>query len=154
MSKFVGCFILLTSLYATTVRAQGPQAAPEMLSLAKAFEGRWTISEKYEPDEWTPNGGVGDGEEVWRRGPGGFTFMEEVHDKGPAGESFGLALSWWDKEKGFQGVWCESHNPQGCAIGRDINGSFKWDGKQQVVDNEFQRNGKTGSALVLRLHGL
>jgi ketosteroid isomerase-like protein len=71
--------------------------------------------------------------------------MEEVHDVGPTTESFGLALSWWDKDNGFQGLWCENHNPQGCAIGRDVNGKFKWDGKQQIVDNEFQRNGKTFS---------
>ncbi len=58
-----------------------------MQSLAKAFEGKWRIEEKYEPDEWTPNGGTGYGEEVWRRGPGGFTFMEEVHDHGPTGHA-------------------------------------------------------------------
>jgi len=120
-----------------------PQPASEMQTLAQAFEGKWRIEERYEPDEWTPKGGTGYGEEVWRRGPGGFTFMEEVHDHGPTGESFGLALSWWDRDKGFQGLWCENHNPQGCAIGRDVNGSFKWDGKQQIVDNEFSRNGKT-----------
>ena len=61
------------------------QPSAEMQSLAKAFEGRWSITEKYEPDTWTPNGGTGYGEEVWRRGPGGFTFMEEVHDQGPTG---------------------------------------------------------------------
>ena len=112
-----------------------PQPAPGMQSLAQAFEGKWRIEEKYEPDEWTPNGGIGYGEEVWRRGPGGFTFMEEVHDHGPTGDSYGLALWWWDKDKGFQGLWCENHNPHGCAIGRDVNGNFEWDGKQQVVDN-------------------
>ncbi len=105
MTRFIGCIILLTGLCATTVPAQEPQPTPEMQSLAKAFEGRWAITEKYEPDEWTPNGGTGYGEEVWRRGPGAFTFMEEVNDHGPTGESFGLALSWWDKDKGLQGMW-------------------------------------------------
>ena len=121
-----------------------PQPPLEMQSLAKAFEGKWRINEKYEPDEWTPNGGVGYGEEIWRSGPGGFTFMEEVHDQGPAGESFGLAFIWWDKDKGFQGLWCENHNPHGCDhnAGSSTNPNF-WDGKQQIVDNEFQRNGKT-----------
>ena len=121
--------------------ANSPQPPPEMQSLAKAFEGRWSISEKYEPNDWTPNGGVGYGEEVWRRGPGGFTFMEEVHDHGPTGESFGLALAWWDKDKGFQGIWCENHNPHGCDLNAGSNST--WDGKQQIVDNQFQRNGKT-----------
>src|SRR5690348_15813504 len=78
----------LVSLLCITAGALGqqqsppkpPQPAPEMQSLTKAFEGKWRISEKYEHDEWTPNGGVGVGEEVWRRGPGGFTFMEVVHN--------------------------------------------------------------------------
>src|SRR4029077_13629663 len=141
MTRFIGCIILLTGLYATTVPAQEPQPTPEMQSLAKAFEGRWAITEKYEPDEWTPNGGTGYGEEVWRRGPGGFTFMEEVHDHGPAGESVGLALSWWDKDKGLQGMWCAGENPKGC----DLNPStvLKWDGKQFVFDTEFLRGNKT-----------
>jgi ketosteroid isomerase-like protein len=67
--------------------------------------------------------------------------MEEVHDVGPTMESFGLALAWWDKDKGFQGIWCENHNPHGCDL--SAGGHLMWDGKQQVVDNEFQRNGKT-----------
>lgn len=125
------------------VTQREPQPAPQLQSLENAFEGKWSISEQLEPDEWTHKGGTGYGEEEWRRGPGGFTFMEEVHDHGPAGNEYGLALVWWDKDKGFQGLWCEGHNPQGCAINRDVNGSFKWDGKQQVVDNEFQRDGKT-----------
>jgi hypothetical protein len=61
--------ILKTAEMAASASAQLPsslsQPAPEMQSLAKAFEGKWTITEKYEPDEWTPNGGVGYGEEVW-----------------------------------------------------------------------------------------
>ncbi len=120
-----------------------PQPGPQLQSLADAFEGRWRITEQYEPDDWTPHGGTGYGEEVWRRGPGGYTLMEEVHD-GPTGDSYGLALIWWDKTKNaFHGIWCINTNPDGCTLGRDVNGSFKWDGKQQVVDNEFQRNGKT-----------
>jgi ketosteroid isomerase-like protein len=121
--------------------ANSPQPAPEMQSLARAFEGRWSITEKFEPDEWSPNGGVGYGEEVWRSGPGGFTLMEEIHDKRAAGESFGLAITWWDKAKGLQGMWCAGENPKGC----DLNPStvLKWDGKQFVFDTEFPRGGKT-----------
>lgn len=140
MTRFIGCIVLLTGLYATTVPAQEPQPTPEMQSLATAFEGRWAITEKYEPDEWTPNGGTGYGEEVWRRGPGGFTFMEEIHDHGPPGESFGFALSWWDKDKGLQGMWCADENPKGCDL--NPNTVLKWDGKQFVFDTQFLRGSK------------
>ena len=126
---------------------QGKQApppnstTPEMQSLANALAGTWSITENFEPDEWTANGGMGYGEEVWRRGPGGFTLIEEVHDHTPNWESFGLALTWWDKSKGFQGMWCVDSNPKGC----DQPGSGfgpKWDGKQLVIENEFERHGK------------
>jgi hypothetical protein len=122
--------------------ANSPQPPAEMQSLAIAFEGRWAIRAQFEPDEWTPNGGVANGEEVWRRGPGGFTFMEEAHYSG-ADTEIGLALSWWDKDKGLQGLWCEYHNPQGCDLQGAVSGfGPKWDGKQLVVDTEFPRNGK------------
>ncbi len=119
-----------------------PQPAPQMQSLAKAFEGRWRITQQFAPDEWTPQGGTGYGEEVWRRGPGGFTVMEEAHEHSPSGETFGLAVVWWDKtENAFNGIWCINTNPHGCRL--EGPGSMTWDGKQQVVQNEFPRDGKT-----------
>ena len=119
-----------------------PRPAPQLQSLENAFEGRWSIKEQFEPDEWTPKGGTGSGEEVWRRGPGGFTFMEEVHTTGPDGESYGLAISWWDKNNGgFDSMWCISGNPKTCNA--TSRGTLTWDGKQQIVENEFPRNGKT-----------
>ena len=144
MAKFVGYFILVTSLYVATVAAQVPQPVPEMQSLESALAGRWSITEKFEPDEWTPNGGTGYGEEVWRRGPGGFTFMEEIHDHTPFEEGYGVGFSWRDTTKGLQGLWCINTNPKGCDL-RDALSGFgpKWDGKQLVVEMEFPRNGKT-----------
>jgi hypothetical protein len=121
--------------------ANSPQPAPEMQSLEKALGGRWSISEKFEPDEWTPNGGLGYGEEVWRSGPGGFTLMEEYHSQTPGGETFGLALTWWDSAKGFKGTWCVHTNPKGCDINPGAPGP-KWDGKQLIIDTEFPRGGK------------
>src|ERR1700751_583594 len=63
-----------------------------------------------------------------------------IHDKGPAGESFGLALSWWDKNGGLRGMWCAGENPKGC----DLNPGtvLKWDGKQFVFDTEFLSRNK------------
>jgi hypothetical protein len=143
MRNFIDCFILLTSLCVATVAAQEPRPAPEMQSLAKALEGKWAITEKYEPDEWTPNGGTGHGEEVWRHGPGGFTFMEEIHDYAPSGEQFGVGFSWWDRTKGLRGLWCINANPQGCDLQSAVSGfGPKWDGRQLVIDMEFPRNGK------------
>jgi len=101
------------------------------------------MTEKFEPDEWTPTGGTGEGEEVWRSGPGGFTLMEEVHWNDPSGKTFyGLALMWWNASKGFQGIWCESDNPNGCDLAGAGTGSCKWQNNQLVIDTEFERHGK------------
>ena len=40
----------------------------------------------------------GDGEEIWRPGPGGFTLLEEGRNRTPYGERFLLALAWWTNE--------------------------------------------------------
>lgn len=143
MSNFIGCFILLTSLCAATVGAQEPRPAPEMQSLAKALEGRWSITEKFEPDEWTPNGGTGYGEEVWRRGPGG------VHLHGRNSRPHSLRRRIWCRlfmvghNEGVTGLWCINTNPKGCDLQNALSGfGPKWDGKQLVVDMEFPRNGK------------
>ena len=130
----------------TAQRPSSLQLPPEMQSLERALEGRWSTTEKYEPDEWTPNGGTGYGEEVWQRGPGGFTFREEVHDHTPSGEEFGVGFSWWDRTKGLQGMWCVNTNPQGCDIQGAASGlGPKWYGKRLVIEAEFPRDGKTFS---------
>jgi hypothetical protein len=129
------------------VASQTPQPPPEIQSLAKAFEGTWSIEEQFEPSDSMPKGHRGHATQIWRRGPGGFTFMEEFRDDSPTGE-FGLALMWWDKTKGFKntGAWCDKTSPKSCTVFvNDPSASFQWDGKQQVIDNEFQRNGKTYS---------
>jgi hypothetical protein len=108
----------------------------EMQALIPALTGRWTIHEKFEPDEWTPNGGSGEGEETWRAGPGGFTLMQEIHDNGSAGELYGVAFLWWDQDRGFQELWCDQNNPKGC----DLAGSVvQWDGRQLEFDTEVPR---------------
>jgi hypothetical protein len=113
-----------------------------MQSLAKALAGRWAISEAFAPSGnnadgiATPNGGAGRGEELWRSGPGGFTFMEEAHDFTPAGEVYITGYMWWDDaNKKFRGMECNSQWPQGCDAESAISRvALSWDGKQLVVD--------------------
>src|SRR5579863_8058191 len=89
---------------------QAKRPAVEMQAAIRALSGRWTIHDKFELDEWTPNGGTGEGEETWRAGPGGFTLMEEIHDNGAGGELYGVAFLWWDQDRGFQALWCDHNN--------------------------------------------
>src|SRR5487761_129265 len=145
-----------SSIQSTKPQSVTPQPASEMRSLAKALPGKWSITEKFEaahsanPDvargtgKTSSNGGEGYGEEVWRSGPGGFTFMEEEHNHSPMGEFFLVGFMWWDSTtKSFRGMECTSGNPHGCDVESSLKGvSLKWDGKQLVVDMKFMENGK------------
>src|SRR5664279_4564847 len=68
------------------------QPSPEIQSLTKALSGKWYVSVKFEPNTAMPNGVKGTGEETWRAGPGGFTFLDEEHLPTPEGEVFLLGI--------------------------------------------------------------
>jgi hypothetical protein len=114
-----------------------PAPAQELRTLTKALAGRWTTREKYEPTGPTPHGGIGQGDLVWRSGPGAFTLLEEYHSKTPMGELFGFGLIWWDHVRGLQHMWCINVNPGGCEMfPPPPRPGPKWDGKQLVLDTE------------------
>jgi hypothetical protein len=97
---------------------------------------------KLEPSAATPNGGVGEGEEIWKPGPGGFTLLEEEHNRMPNGERFLLALQWWDKStNSFHGMLCNGSGPAGCNL-ESTKSVLKWDGKRFVIDVEFSSHDK------------
>jgi hypothetical protein len=116
-----------------------PAPARELQAPTQALAGRWTTREKYEPTGPTPNGGIGQGDLVWRSGPGGFTLLEEYRSKTPMGELFGFGLMWWDHVRGLQHMWCINVNPGGCEMfPPPPRPGPKWDGKQLVVDTEVE----------------
>jgi hypothetical protein len=120
-----------------------PTPAPDLQSLTRALAGKWNASEKYEAAGPTPTGGAGQGETVWRSGPGGFTLLEEYHSNTPVGELFGFGLIWWDQTKSLQHMWCININPTGCEMFPPPPRSGpKWDGKQLVIDTEVEIAGK------------
>lgn len=80
-----------------------PHPAPEMQRLVNSLSGTWSISEQYEPSERMPNGGVGEGEEVWRSGPGGLSLIEEYHSKNAFGKISGRTVTSWNgKAQGYR----------------------------------------------------
>jgi hypothetical protein len=120
-----------------------PEPAAEMQSLTKAIAGKWYTTYKFEPGDMMPKGGDGDGEQVWRTGPGGFTLMEEEHVHTSLGEVFLFALHWWDKStKSLRGLLCNDSGPATCNVDSYFNSSIQWDGKQLVIDFQFPENGK------------
>src|ERR1700722_1091549 len=121
-----------------------PLPSREMESVTKALSGRWLVTMKFEPSEEMPKGAEGRGEEVWRSGPGGFTFMEEAETRTPFGVVFLTGFMWWDNaDKKFCGMLCTSQNRRGCDPQGSLNDvHLSWDGKQLVVDIDSVHNGK------------
>src|SRR6516162_1887274 len=67
---------------------QAHQPPEELQSMIKALSGKWSLAVKFDPNPDMPSGFMGAGDETWRTGPGGFTFLEEEHIPTPAGDAF------------------------------------------------------------------
>jgi hypothetical protein len=115
------------------------QPSPEMQSLIKALSGRWSLVVQ-SAGSATPS----KGEETWRPGPGGLTFIEEETLNIPSHDVFLLGVLWWDgNTKSFHGMECNN----GLSYVCDIKGSLtditlQWDGKQLVLIEQENHNGK------------
>ena len=121
-------------------QAQTEKPRPEIQRVFDAFLGTWSVTEKLDPSETMPNGGTGEGEEIYKRGPGNASFIEEIHLKEGSRNLSGLGVGWWDQQaKGYRTIWCDSENPDGCIVMAHL---AKWDGNDFVLGDEFDRDGK------------
>ena len=122
--------------------SQAPAPAPpshEMQRLANMLAGRWSIRQTFEPRDGT-KGGVGQGTEIWRPGPGARSLIEELQTRVGDREFSGLAVIWWDTQaQGYRVIWCGSANPRGCVV---MSKLAHWEGDQFVVGDEFERDGR------------
>src|SRR5207253_2344068 len=111
MKSYIAYLFVSLQLGSLSVLAQEPpattkrQPSPEMQKLFNTFLGTWSVSEKIEPSKSLPNGGVGEGEEVYRVGPGAVSLVEEIQLKEPTGKISGLGVGWWDaKGRGYKAL--------------------------------------------------
>lgn len=110
---------------------------PEMERLIKTLYGSWSITITTEPSEEMPEGGKGQGEEVWKGGPGGLSLIEEYNSTGGEGNISGLGVFWWDKEAArFQVTWCDSTTSTGCS---QMASGASWEGDDLVLGNEWKQ---------------
>ena len=117
-----------------------PKGSPQMEKLLRAFEGTWSIKEKFAPDAASPNGATGRGQIVWRAGPGRFSVIEEYRSKRESAEVTGLGVFWLDEAaQGYRTIWCESTNPGGCISFKNV---ARWEGPQLVLVEDYEVNGK------------
>jgi hypothetical protein len=141
---------LLAGVGAVTQTGQGqaaaaqvpaePKGSPQMEKLLRAFEGTWSIKEKFAPGAGSPNGATGGGQIVWRAGPGRFSAIEEYRSKRESAEVTGLGVFWLDEAaQGYRTIWCESTNPGGCI---SFKNTARWEGLQLVLVEDYEVNGK------------
>jgi len=124
---------------ATRVPAE-PKGSPQMEKLLRAFEGAWTIKEKFAPDASSPKGATAEGQIAWRAGPGKFSLIEEYRSKRESAEVTGLGVFWWDEAaQGYRTIWCESTNPGGCISFKNV---AHWEGPQLTLVEDYEVNGK------------
>jgi hypothetical protein len=117
-----------------------PKGTPQMEKLLRSFEGSWSIEEKFAPDAGSPKGAMGEGQIVWRAGPGRFTTIEDYRSKRGSAEVTGLGVFWWDEAaQGYRTIWCESTNPGGCIRFENV---ARWEGSQLVLVEDYEVNGK------------
>jgi hypothetical protein len=117
-----------------------PKGSPQIEKLLRAFEGTWSIKEKFAPDAGSPNGATGGGQIVWRAGPGRFSVIEEYRSKRESAEVTGLGVFWWDEAaQGYRTIWCESTNPGGCISFKNV---ARWEGTQLVLVEDYEVSGK------------
>lgn len=116
------------------------KGSPQMERPSRAFEGSWTIKERFAPDAGSPNGATGKGQIVWRVGPGRFSLIEEYRSGRGSAEVTGLGVFWWDEAaQGYRTIWCDSTNPGGCISFKNV---ARWEGPQFVLVEDYEANGK------------
>ena len=115
-------------------------AHDSMKSLIKTFAGSWTIHLSSGGSEREVNGSAGNGEEIWRAGPGSNSLIEEYHSTGTEGEIAGLGVFWRDESsKGFKVFWCDNTAPIAC---RTLHNKADWKEGQLVLSEERYKEGK------------
>jgi hypothetical protein len=117
-----------------------PGPSPQMTKLLSTFSGTWAITYTIEPSDRLPNGGTGQGREVFRPGPGGASMIEEFRAREGTRDVSGLGLAWWDETaQGYKAVWCDNDNPGGCGVMSDL---AHFEGADFVLTDEFEMAGK------------
>jgi hypothetical protein len=115
--------------------AQQPKPSAEIKKYARTFVGKWTVTGKILDEHWAPGGAEGKGFEVIRRGPGGFSVINDSRmDFGKMGPFAGHAVMYFDPaKKGYTGIWCDTWAPT-C----ESPGLGTWDGDKLVFNGEMQ----------------
>src|SRR5579863_8465789 len=111
-----------------------------MKSVIKTFAGSWAIHLSSDGTHGEGNGSAGNGEEIWRAGPGSNSLIEEYHSTGTEGEIAGLGIFWREENgQGFKVFWCDNTAPVAC---RTLHNTADWKEGRLVLSEERYEKGK------------
>jgi len=116
-----------------------PAEIQKMMSMV----GAWSATIKTEPGPWMPKGGTDKGSMVVKKGPGGFSVVQDFKSNGSFGPFVGHGNIWWDKSANHYGdLWCDSM--AGCTMASaTMEGDKKW-----TVDMNGEMDGKKVKTVI------
>ena len=117
---------------ATTTSAMA--TVPAQMSLLYPRVGTWQVIIRTMPNESLPSGGIDRGVASIKKGPGGFSIVQDFWSRGAGGYAVGQSYTWWDSEaKAFKSVWCD--NTQGCVEFKTAVNGDSWTVELDGMDN-------------------
>lgn len=108
----------------------------ELDRFANFVLGSWAVRESHEASDMGPAGSSA-GTALFRKGPGGFSIIENLRTTGSQGRFEGLGITWWDaRQQAYKTVWCDSSAPE-C----DAGSAAKWEGGNLVAHSQMDMPG-------------
>jgi len=100
--------------YAAPASAASSAKPPAQMSLLYPRIGRWRVTIRTGPGKSLPGDGIDKGVMTIRKGPGGFSIVQDFWSRGAGGYTLGQSYTWWDDSANvYKSVWCD--NMQGCV---------------------------------------
>lgn len=142
LASLIGCCIIFA---ANAGFAAEPASASTMQSLARTFEGDWTLKVRFEPSAESKQGLEGTGRETWHASPANLVITEEESINAGPIKMLIAGLFWTDQvTHTLHALDCNNQNPHVCGVADAIDGvRVHWDEKELVVEeNEAGPNGE------------
>lgn len=128
MEKSTALFCILSAMPFTALMAKDPAKAdgknsavsvpaatpPHEMAALYPRIGKWNVAIRTLPGKSSPKGGLDHGVMIMKKGPGGFSVVQDYWSHGSSGDLVGQSYAWWDPgAKAYKSVWCD--NAQGCV---------------------------------------
>lgn len=156
MKKTAALLCILSAMPLTALMAKGPVTADEKVSAASVSAatppqemaalypriGKWNVAIRTLPGKDSPKGGLDHGVMIMKKGPGGFSVVQDYWSHGSSGDIVGQSYAWWDPSaKAYKSVWCD--NAQGCVEFTTAIAGNSW-----KIELKSEANGEKVSTVI------